>query len=729
MPTTNDLLTNTQGQANTVSNNGSNRVAGFKANSHFFLEDGTFTQSQAQAFGIISDDEFCTTANVSVTGKKIISVCTGQIFVQPQSGTNADPNKVNVVLKPYKQPINGLSVKYFVYRGLPKSDFFDSNSKVNAAGTGATGLVNYIRSEFSSFYANIQGGAPDFLATFIGYPGTSSGQQETDYIDSYFAKVSQTYDNETIDPKLAFELPMVPAGTHLATVTGEVGFDIILNDGDYYLDNDPNPFKVDLKYARAAKHVLNVTTVSDAYQKKVLREACTRFIDPAAYYGIHANGGSIFKFGVTQAVNTPANIAALIAAFYTKSNIYIYIQSNRQRSYNFYGTQKISDTNTNNIKIGVAENSLSETTFETNKWPVKIFNTAASGARQTVVLKLTTDRSSKTTLFGRMANISSVNQEGFVDAANLVEPADVNGNISNLTKSVTFSSPANSNQNIASFIQLVYMGREIVLSRPGIDDNDPNTPAPDPVFFTAGYMDDVFYLTQATSFLVIDNIYSVHSYVPTVYSQQDIEKHKNAVAGYTQKTQHTVEISQSQSLTLITYLSIAEHEQSDHSNFEPNASANKEATGYNRQDTAGGYTLPNLPGNEFVDLSMITDATEQVMAARLRTSDGSLPTTLVLGITQAENDALKTLMNNTRNPRLYFEPLFGNDAALLSDDKQYQKFKLGILVDTAAFGQEITMPANDIVVLSLDGLIFCSGEYAAAISQFTENDFYTILTI
>ncbi len=726
MPNPNDLLTSTQGQTNTASNNGANRVAKFKGKSHFFLEDATYTQNQSQAFGIVSDQEFCTTARVSVTNKKVIAVCSGQVFIQPQSGPSADPAKVNVILKPYRQPVNGLAIKYFIYRGLPKSEFFDNAGKVKTTGSG---LITYIRNEFASFYSNSSGTVPDFLGTFIGFPDAQSTQQEMDLIDSYFYKVSQTFDNETTgtDPKLAYELPMIPAGTHIATANGEIGFDIVLSEGDYFIANDTNPFQLNLKFARAVKNTLTTTGITDPYQQKVLREACALFIDPAAYYGIHANGGSIYQAGQTQAIESAANIAALIANFYTKNNIYLYIQSTRQRSYNFYGTHKISDTNLNNMKIGIAANSLTETTFETNKWPVKVFNTApASGStQQTIILQLTTDRGNRTALFGKLANITSANQEGFADANDLIEPAGANGTLSYFTKPVVLSSPVNGNQNIASFAQLIYLGKGIVLSKPGLDDGDPNTPPPAPVLYTTKYMDDVFGLARATSFLVADKIYHVHSNVPTLYSQKDIDKNRNNVIAYAQRTENTIPADETQSLILFTYLSLVDQEQSSHSNFSTNVSANKSATGYSVQNITAFHSLPNLPDNEYVILSAFTDLAQTITSVNLSTRDGAIPTTLVLGITKTENDILKGVMGSVYNPTIYFQQFSDDVAIYVSQNQQkYKKYKLGILYDEPDMSTKVMTPqgADTIIVYTTDDLVFYSKEYSEYISYYNNDN-------
>lgn len=721
-----NLAENTIGQKSTTSNQGTNKMPKLDAKSHFFLENEAFTQTANQAFGIISDNEFRTTSLVSVNNKKVVSICSGQVFIQPTTG---DITKINLILKPYRQPIKGLSIKYFIYRGLPKNQFLDTSDKVLSNGSG---FITHIRNEFNNFYqqdANLAASQPEFLGKFIGYPDSTApaneAQELTDLIDCYFYKISQTFDDETgeiTNQKRAFEMPMISAGLDLATVSGEIGLDIVLNYGDYYIENDSNPFKLDLAFARKAFYVIDVSTIADSYQKKLMREAITEFIDPAAFYGLHANGGKINKIDTTTAITTPADIYTLITSFATKNNIYIYIQSNRQRSYNFYNKYVVSDTNSNNLKIGTTEANLVESTFETNNWPVKIFTTApaAASTQQTIALQFTTDKSTNTSLFGVLANITSTNNENFVDAKDLVKAPDENGVIDNFTKTVIVSSPIANNFNIASIIQLIYLGKNIILSKHGMDDGDPATPPPDPILFTTKYMDDIFYLTDAISFLQAEKVFHVHSYKPTLYNQQAFEAKRGKVVSYTQRTENTIAISDTENLTLFTYISIVENEQSKHSNFSPNASPNKESTGYGVQNLNDVFTLQNLPNNEFVELVKFTDAGETVNGLYLKTQERAMPTSMVLGISKAENDLLKTLINNTKNAKIYFDPLFqDNNIFVSAENVKYGKYELSILTDSDDFKQVIVKSTTKITLYSLDKLLFFSLEYAKNIKAET----------
>ena len=713
-----DLISNTQTQNSTTSNEGTNKIPKLDANSFFFLEDEVFTQTAAQAFGVVSENEFRTTSllNLGTADKKIFSICSGQIFLQPMTG---DTSKVNLILKPYKQPVNGLSIKYFVYRGLPKSQFIDSNGDV--VPTGTNGLITHIRNEFTSFYNQIPNEPiPVFQAKFIGYPDSSTTQLETQLIDSYFYKISASYDGDDsnlVDPDKNFEFPMIPAGTHLANCSGVIGLDIVLNNGDYYIENDTNPFQFNLAFARASSNVINVSAAVDHYQEKLLRETITQFIDTAAFYGLHANGGKINKFGLATPITSATDIYNLINSFITKSTIYLYIQSNRQRSYNFYKNYELDNTNLNNIKIGTDEPNLALTTFATEKWPVKTFTTApvVSSLQQNIALQFTTDRGQNTSLYGVMANIISKNSENFIESKDLIQEPDVNGVVSDFTKTVLFSSPISNNENIASIIQLIYLGKDIVFTDIGIDDGDPATPIPDPIHFTPKFMDDIFDLMNAISFLKADKIYHVHNYKPNLFSQKSIDKNRGLLVAYTQRTQNTIAISETENLTLFTYLSISENELSNHSNFSPTPSSNKEATGYGVQDLNDSQKLPNLSSNEFVKLDKITDMGETINGIVLHTYDNSLATTMVLGITEDEHNSLLNIieLNNLNNPKLYFHPTLDDGSFNLSEEGvSYKKYTLKIVSENSDNNFLINNLNDNITIYSIDELIFFSKSYS-----------------
>lgn len=361
-----------------MSNSGRNVRAELYAESYFFLEKNkAFSQTAENKFGIIGDgnSKFSTTSKITFSGTvKVFSIAQGQIFLQPNS---KDSEKINLILKPFRQPINGLEIRYIVYRGLMKSDFMDEDFKINQEDTAATGFVNHVQKEFKDFYKLIKQAAPIFTAEFLGYPGLESQQQESELIDNYFFKVSKTNEeNGETNESHPFDFPITPAGTFLGNADGELGIDIVLNEGNYHIENDPNPFQLNLSYARASGYVLDPSTYT-GIQEKLIKETSTQFIDVAAFYGLHTYGkGKIKVFSGNQEIilQDENEISDLLDSFNTKNTIYLYIQSNRQRSYNFYENYNL---NGKNMKIGTDDDHLQEKQFGTEGWPVEVLHNSS----------------------------------------------------------------------------------------------------------------------------------------------------------------------------------------------------------------------------------------------------------------------------------------------------------------------------------------------------------------
>uniref|UniRef100_UPI0005527153 hypothetical protein n=1 Tax=Flavobacterium daejeonense TaxID=350893 RepID=UPI0005527153 len=145
---------------------------------HFFIETGGFPiQLEEQSFGPKSATNFRVTSSFNLTEpKKAFAICKGVVLVQPQTGAGNE-EKVNLILRPYSQPFPGLNVKYFLYRGLQRSDFFttDSAPKIIDSTTTTSDFIKKINEDFHAFHdgrKDEQGNAipvPDFTAKFIGY--------------------------------------------------------------------------------------------------------------------------------------------------------------------------------------------------------------------------------------------------------------------------------------------------------------------------------------------------------------------------------------------------------------------------------------------------------------------------------------------------------------------------------------------------------------------------------
>lgn len=495
----------------TSSNDGVNVQATLQPKSHFFIEDAALTQSQNQAFGAISVDKFRTTAKVSIpASKKVYTICHGQIFIQPQLG-DVTNSKVNVILKPYIQPIKGLAIKYFIYRGLNKSDFIDDVNNI-VVPEATTEFTQYIWDQFNNFYADDTDPIPTFSNYFIGWPQPSQNRPTTDYIDKYFNKITPIIDDTTgqEDPSLSFELPIVPKGIELGSVIGELGIDVVLDNGEYYIENDTSPFKLDLAFAQLEENIIDVTGETNSYIVKQKKDACTQFIDIASFYGLHANGtGEIFMNSGSISVTTKSDVYSKLSGFYTKNNLYLYIQSDRQRYYNFYDNYNYSDANSNNLKIGDDDANLTETTFGTLGWPIHVYNTAQDPATDvnTICLKLTTDGFEEAILYVEIGGVITEHNNNFIEGINLIEKkTDIDEVVDvKYTKKLKFQFPSQTSENIAGVIRLIYSGRAILVE-------EVITPEPiDPIFHLLKNIDDIFGLINSNSHKValLDNLISV----------------------------------------------------------------------------------------------------------------------------------------------------------------------------------------------------------------------------
>ena len=131
------------------------------------------------SFGAVSPTSFQTTSTVTFSGSKdVYLACKGQVLLQPNT---QDPTKVNLILKPFEQPIKGLPIKYIIYRGLMKSDFVNSGGILEGSETTGTEFVQFLWKEFNQFYSseNTNQPAPAFDVSFIGFPSTTNPQTDT----------------------------------------------------------------------------------------------------------------------------------------------------------------------------------------------------------------------------------------------------------------------------------------------------------------------------------------------------------------------------------------------------------------------------------------------------------------------------------------------------------------------------------------------------------------------
>ena len=450
---------------------------------HFFIEQNAFAfNTPQQSFGPQSIDAFNLTTKFNPSGtKKAFSICKGVVLVQP--GSTAD--KVNVILRPYKQPFSELTIKYFVYRGLNKSDFFTGNlNLINTAGPSSTDFVNKIQADYESFYQEPiynQNSAqpiakPIFTAKFIGYNEDVNQVPVNTPISDFFFKESQFVDAGGVFEEVehtSFELPMIDGGKWLGNFSGsDCGVDVVLNYGDYKQEFDNSEFTFDLQYARQAYAQITLLATDSDVVKKLKREQTTQFIDIVAFYGLFVKEGKVTFTDASNAVTSRAGQAIfndLLAPFATKNKVYLYIDSNRNRSYNYYNNYCISQTNSNSIKVGLA-NALLETAFGNLNWPLHVFELDQSNSNDFNDISIQVIASStyeEIGLFVLTGDVVNESDRGFIVKKNLLEIQNSTQDL-NFSKVLSFKVPnidANGQKkNISSIIRLIYVGNEMNFS-------------------------------------------------------------------------------------------------------------------------------------------------------------------------------------------------------------------------------------------------------------------------
>ena len=678
--------------------------------SFFFLEKGkAFSQSLAEKFGA-NGTVFRTTSKISGYNGKVYTICQGQVFLQP-CGTDA--TKVNAILKPFNQPIKGLAIKYIVYRGLNRSDFFDSNLIIKD-GTGVTGFVDVIRKEFKGLYNMLGITVPQFTAQHIGFP-VGNSQLETDLIDDYFLKISKvevTGGNATEQPKKAFELPMIPRGTHLGNATGSVGIDIVLNEGDYTVANDPNPFQLNLAFARSADYVLDQATGNTAFQKKLIRETATQFLDVAAFYGLHTQGKGKIHMSDNSVLQTVEQIGSQISGFKTAETAYLYIQGSRQRSYNFYGNQNLEGS-THNIKIGPTTTNLSLEQFEAG-WPVKELV-----AQPSLVVQLTTDNNDAAAMYVKQGVLQDTpNEDYFIRGKNLLQE-EGSGVDTNFTKPITFRlDKTSAGKTVASFIQLIYEGKTVKITSetPGPNPGDPAVSTT----YDLKDIDDIFGMINVTPKIQTKGtnelVYIIDQNLLLIDFENKGEKDIATVT--TKKVEDIIMKNGTESLPRVTYETLLNNIRQSTSGFYESRSAyldNSNSGTVSYTDKRNNFYQPEKP-YYFKTEQYTTPDGISIMALSLGLKQGELSSKKVLGITDDENKELIKIIkdNQLNNPKFYFKNELGDEANYFvsTENIEYKKYNLCVIGEDQEGKLAIKFPLINVNVTSVDNMVYVSDSYA-----------------
>lgn len=694
---------------------------------YFFVEGGAISQSSGQAFGPVEGEvetKFRITSKFSIgSPAKAISICKGVVLIQPQTGSNT---LVNLILRPYKQPYPGLNIKYFIYRGLRRDDFFVNGADdpvIPKVANTTSDLVDKINDDFDSFYSeplfDTNGNAipkPTLLGKHIGY---DTKTDESTLISDFFFKESVISTNGgTTEENDAFELPLIDGGKSLGFFeTGECCLDVVLDYGDYKHDFDNGDFAFDLAYARSAEPIIEPSGTD--YEIKLQKEQVNQFVDIAAFYGLYSNEGTVTEYNSGNFLQRQGVVIynKITSVFATRNNWYIYIQSDRGRSYDFYGNYAIAEGNPNNIKTGIDENSINESVFGTYGWPLLIDNQqqVVTDGLNRFYIQLVTDNNNNASLYGQLCIVENAQENNFCNADNLELPPDDDGHYQNLTRVLALNiKAADDGNNISALSMLVYRGITYKYLAGQIE--DANNQLID-FYSQPNFFDDVFDLIKSRPIIKQSNSSKYNKMISErvcVINYYYNKNHQGVAAVRTLVVNDAIETSDNANpeLERVTYIAEPVSIMTTVTSLNVNLSNDTQTSipGVNNIEPSQTYTLPEP---YYFDILRFSDGTTPIVGLLLKTNDDSEPTKIILGISKSENESLKLLIvNGMTNPRLFLLDLFDEEEQLISpEDITYQKYIMGVVVEDNEV-LKLLMPADDITVYSLDRKYHFSESYS-----------------
>lgn len=336
-------------------------------NLSFFLASNdisSLNQTLLQAYGPVDgyeNTQYRVTSKLSVNSLNTFAASDGELIVCNVTGQS---DKLNLILKPNinytSEVFKGTpKVKYFVYRGISKSSFFDTGGVVK------TTKDNHILNSLN-------------IGSGIG--SLSIAQKKMDFADSLILITSLTA-TELIDNLFTQEdyyQIEVQAGDKLGLCTDDFGFEIMLEE---------NGFNPNIKQAKLLENNIDVTTPGGLsnIEKEVKRLEILNYIDPTAFFGLFFRKNALLfdpKNGKSVPTNSPHYFRwhqyLFLDKFFTANTIYIDIRNN----YSLPPTINKVGKSFSQIKISVDGNSpVTPTNYQCyNKtsiisaWPIHILD-------------------------------------------------------------------------------------------------------------------------------------------------------------------------------------------------------------------------------------------------------------------------------------------------------------------------------------------------------------------
>ena len=357
---------------------------------------------------------------------------------------------------------------------------------------------------------------------------------------------------------------------------------------------------------------------------------------------------------------------------------------------------------------------MQEVKFEEN-WPLYETNNVTA-----LVIQLTTDNNPFVGLYVKQGilNQATQNEDYYIRNSNLLQQSGTNID-TNYTKPITFDFiKNNANLPIASFIQLIYEGKQLP-----VEVSTPATNPSDPPVVSNWYMKD------------IDDVFGLINVVPHVKPKTDYEQHyvidqnlllinfENKTGGQdiatviTKRVEDLVMKNNTESIQRVTYETLLHNIRQNVGSFFQSRTAyldNSNSGTLSFDKGRNNYYRPEKP--YYLQTEVFTSAEgTTITGLSLHVQDGSLPSKKLLGITKAENDVFIALIGTTlNNPKFFFKNKLEDETAYYTSTENisYRRYSLAVLGEDQNGNLKLVEPANKIYVSTIDNMVYASEEYA-----------------
>lgn len=408
---------------------------------------------------------FNLTTEFQLTQEAKAYACQAGMMVVQRSDANPT-SLVNLIIKPLQPSnINGVTVRYFVYRGIKLSSFFSiSGDTVSVNVENAATNTQFITAFWRNRRALSSTNPPAPTPLNFGY-----GHNDLPLSDPNNLNEDRPI-RDIFNGKAPAKAYPVTEGMWIGDFSqASIAFEIEL-ETELLLTST-------LKTYRGASIVFQTDGLTLLPLKR-RKEMILSFIDPAAFFGMHGDiGVSTTTYTGTSRNPSVAKTyssglyADIVSKFANRNRIYLDIRSEKGLSYNFYNTYKIGSGDLRNIVLheGVDETTISELNdaaepYERDGWPIVFFDVIKNHntTRNKIRFRLRLDGNTDPVIFLENKKFSSISnndqvsfyKDGAIKDVQTVWTKPITLYFRHAGSTATSNTPANS--NVANYIKIFY---------------------------------------------------------------------------------------------------------------------------------------------------------------------------------------------------------------------------------------------------------------------------------